>query len=136
MAGALRDAVKAGGEAEQKRAAGGGDAVEAVFLVEFVDGGDDGFGAGAEDSGFALDVEEVEVAGGGGLEEPDAAVVGVPDETGELLLVQLSLHPAAPTAGPERQPRDLDAPIRCPPPRSLRETHVGSVPSRVLLDAG
>jgi len=43
------------------------------------------------------------------LEEPDAPVVGVTDEAGELLLAQLSLDLAAKRAGAEGQPGHLDA---------------------------
>ena len=43
----------------------------------------------------------------GGLEEADAAVVGVADEPGELRLPELTLHAAAEGAGSKSESRDF-----------------------------
>lgn len=56
-----------------------GDAIQTLFFAEFVDGGDDGSGAGTEDAGLALDVEEVEVAAGGEGRGPPFAGAMVPE---------------------------------------------------------
>ncbi len=43
-----------------------------------------------------------------GLKETNAAIVGMPDQLGELLLPKFALHPAAMRAGSEREPGYLD----------------------------